>query len=1341
MQLNTDPGVETVVTITSSDPSRATVDKPVITFTAGTTGQELWNQAVTVKATFTHSVTSIGYAAAPAGVDVTVVDNAVATIVTDGLTAVDPQNAPQPDDPLFGITHTFTVPEGGTASYTMWLSAQPTSNTVVRFPVDSDLISLNTDKYTYKSSNFDRPRTIEITAGTDANSEDETVVITHTAEAGGGYGGQQFVLQVKIDDSGKPGLQLNKTGLTIGEGGSGTFTVRLNTEPDANVTVTPSVAPANDDVTFEPPTLTFTDQTWEATQTVTVRGREDEDAVDDVTGIALAVTGATGYAPDQNRTVSVTVDDNDSAGMTVSETSVTVREGAQNVAAFTVVLTAAPVGTVTVNITSSDDAKVDNPQALTFQTGDWDEPQTVSLNVDDEPATPVDTADTSATLTITTVATGQGNEAFNGLTASVAVAIEDDDQAGIQLSRTTQTVFEGTSVVMKDSSTQATWTVRLNTDPGGEVTVTISSRGTDDATLDKTTIKFASEADPNNSDVFRYDAVQTVTGVEDGNILNESVSFTHSITSGDYEAPDAVVTVAVTDNETATIIASTAAFTMDEGTTRSYTIVLSAEPNGNTVVRFPQTIDDLTLNTDKYTFKRKNFDEPRTIEVTAAHDDDGENDTVTIVHTADAGTGYDGQTVMVEITIEDDDKPGLMMGTGSATVTEGSTTSWTVRLNTKPTAYVTVTTGTLEGTGVNPRADAITVAPPTLTFTTDNWAQTQTVTVTGADDNDLVNNTAVATHLVTSTDTDYTGTELSRSVPVTVNDNDTASLVLDKNTVAVTETDVDVQATDAFVVKLSNQPAADVIVTVSSNNTDVEVTSQDQELTFTTTNWDDVQGVSLTIKPDDEGDNESATISLSAKGAEFEGKTAAVVVNIEDDDQPDITLSQQSFDLTEGANGSFTVVLNTEPDNNVVIKVSSSDAGAVTVDSSDTGTEPGASQDLTFTDANWSQTQAITVAAVDDDDDGDESVTISVSVQSGPYSVSGKSLTVTVNDNETGTMTLAPATLEVTEGETGTYTVVLGGGRPTGNVTVSINVPDTSVATTSHSSLTFTPQNYDTAQTVTVTGTHDTDSANEDAMNIGHTASGGGFDITTTPQNVAVTVTDDDTPRLVLDKTELTVNEGGTGTYTVRLNTQPTGTVQVAVTSAEVTHATVDKSSLTFTTENWNSAQTVTVTGTQDDADLDDESVVITNNASGADYGSVPNATVTVAVTDNDTATWMFEVVGQEAGVDEVTVDEGTEVMVKLKVNVASSVDLVFGISVVTSHRATTEDYRVDGLTNGEVTISSEQTEATITVTIATDNVNDDGESIHIVVSKAPEGVSKGSPDVVSININDTTAN
>ena len=61
-----------------------------------------------------------------------------------------------------------------------------------------------------------------------------------------------------------------------------------------------------------------------------------------------------------------------------------------------------------------------------------------------------------------------------------------------------------------------------------------------------------------------------------------------------------------------------------------------------------------------------------------------------------------------------------------------------------------------------------------------------------------------------------------------------------------------------------------------------------------------------------------------------------------------------------------------------------------------------------------------------------------------------------------------------------------------------------------------------------------------------------------------------------------TTEAGGTATFTVVLNTQPTADVTIALSSSDTTEGTVSPASLIFTTANWNVAQTVTVTGVDD---------------------------------------------------------------------------------------------------------------------------------------------------------------
>ena len=98
----------------------------------------------------------------------------------------------------------------------------------------------------------------------------------------------------------------------------------------------------------------------------------------------------------------------------------------------------------------------------------------------------------------------------------------------------------------------------------------------------------------------------------------------------------------------------------------------------------------------------------------------------------------------------------------------------------------------------------------------------------------------------------------------------------------------------------------------------------------------------------------------------------------------------------------------------------------------------------------------------------------------------------------------------------------------------------------------------------------------------------------------------------------LVINEGGSNTYTMVLGGQPTGNVVIAM-SSDNADVTTQPASLTFTTANWQTAQTVTVRAAED-ADEADERAIISYSVSGADGAGIAVASVKVSVADNDRA-------------------------------------------------------------------------------------------------------------------------
>ena len=108
-----------------------------------------------------------------------------------------------------------------------------------------------------------------------------------------------------------------------------------------------------------------------------------------------------------------------------------------------------------------------------------------------------------------------------------------------------------------------------------------------------------------------------------------------------------------------------------------------------------------------------------------------------------------------------------------------------------------------------------------------------------------------------------------------------------------------------------------------------------------------------------------------------------------------------------------------------------------------------------------------------------------------------------------------------------------------------------------------------------------------------------------------------------VSESALTVTEQDTtgDTYTVVLDTQPTADVTVTVAGHSGTEVTPTPASLTFTTANWDTAQTVTVTA-RNDTDTENDTVTLTHSATSTDssYHEIMIAEVVVTVTDNDPA-------------------------------------------------------------------------------------------------------------------------
>ena len=189
-------------------------------------------------------------------------------------------------------------------------------------------------------------------------------------------------------------------------------------------------------------------------------------------------------------------------------------------------------------------------------------------------------------------------------------------------------------------------------------------------------------------------------------------------------------------------------------------------------------------------------------------------------------------------------------------------------------------------------------------------------------------------------------------------------------------------------------------------------------------------------------------------------------------------------------------------------------------------------------------------------------------------SLSDQNVDVTTNDPWGFTVVESSSSTAVAEtGSTDSFTVVLDA-QPSSNVVIDVSSGDTGEATVSAGSLTFTNSNWNSAQTITVTGVDDNIIDGSIDTTVTLTVNDGSSNNNYDPladQTVTVATADNDSAGFTKSKTAVTVSETGTtDTFTVVLDAQPNSNVVISVTSDDTDEATVDKASLTFTTGNWN---------------------------------------------------------------------------------------------------------------------------------------------------------------------------
>jgi len=369
------------------------------------------------------------------------------------------------------------------------------------------------------------------------------------------------------------------------------------------------------------------------------------------------------------------------------------------------------------------------------------------------------------------------------------------------------------------------------------------------------------------------------------------------------------------------------------------------------------------------------------------------------------------------------------------------------------------------------------------------------------------------------------------------------------------------------------------------------------------------------------------------------GITRATACDVGAYEASKISIAVGTTPTEAGTVGTFTITLTPKllATESLTINYSTTAGTATISDDYDiSSTEPSITfntNSFTITDIVFDVSKVtLDIPAQDDSiDDDAETVKLTLTSANNGYIIAPGSdnATLTITDNDTAGFSLSKTTASVNEsGTTDTFTLVLDS-KPASNVVMTVSSSDTGEVTVSPTTLTFTSSNWDTAQTLTLTGVEETlidgDQTSSITLSVDDANSDDQYD-PLADKTVSVTTGDNDSPGIIPTPSSLTISEpNGTGSFTIKLNTIPSGSANVTINSISASNAecSVSPTSTTIANANWNTGTTFTVTAQNDDGIDGNQTCTIqigTSTSSDADYNNIVPTDVTVTVQDDDTA-------------------------------------------------------------------------------------------------------------------------
>ena len=1014
------------------------------------------------------------------------------------------------------------------------------------------------------------------------------------------------------------------TGWTVASGGTASATVTITDtteavsfsmatyavdEGDSDTVVVSRTGPTTEalavSLSTANGTATSADYTALSSETVTIAAgsssanvaiQTTDDDVDEGTGESFTVTiaapdASSGYRLGTQSSATVTITDDDDAGVTVSKSALSVVAG--ETADYTIVLDTKPTHSVTIMPTSGATDKATVSGAVTFTTANWSTPQEITVtgvaagNASITHAASSTDTNYQSSLSIDPVAVTVAAAPASTKTYAIAAAMAKEGQ-NAELTITLGEDAPTGNLAFTVTPAYTSGTGKAAAADVGMVPTSVSvSAGSKTATL---LVPLARDADATESDETFTVAIST------------SVTGWSEVASGDGTA---TVTI---EEATPTVQIASATYTVTEGSGMNAHIVVTKSGGiasggheaelDNRGITVPMVITPGSAEADA-DFTGVTFDmfipdgitQPR-FPITIINDDLAELQESFTVGFGTLATAAAGARTTTTVTIDDDDAAAARIAFGSSaastaehtasvdeTVT-GGTLDVPVTISHLPDVETTFTVevvpdGTTAGSG------DYSLSTATVTFGPTDSSKTKNAVITLTDD-DAVEEAETINLKIADADSpadspaDDVGDHYTRhanggTATVTINSEDDAGVTVSKSSLSVTATE-----TGTYTVVLTSKPTHNVTITPTSDDTDKATVSA--AVVFTTANWSTPKEITVTGVA---AGNASITHAASSTDTNYQSSLSIGEV--------DVTVTAMAVPVVQWAQAAYSVT-ETDADQTLDLTINIDPALTGSLSLSQTGGDATAGTDWDFTTACSVATGTLSNASSatcsikitgDDIAESDETIEITIGTGAGYTVGTIGATTVTIVDDDAppapSSVTLSVANASVAE-NVGTVTVTATLDNAAGSSGVSVRVAaggtSTATATDDYTGLPATISIGDGDTTGTATLTIVDDDVDEDSETIVLTATASGLSGTGT----TLTITDNDDAGVTVNKSSLNVTATETATYTVVLDTKPTHNVTVTPTSDDTDKATVS-AAVVFTTANWSTPKEITVTG------------------------------------------------------------------------------------------------------------------------------------------------------------------